>query len=166
MACGWSKYSLGGKVFYIVAIGDGRLEELLLREESSPDCAGDDNMMKVAELARRWILEGNVSAVDIGPNATPFQRKVYEAISKIPKGSVSTYSSVAKAIGCKGSRAVGQALKKNSIPLFIPCHRVVRKDGSLGGFECGPDIKEQILRKEGIRITNGKVDPSQIIYDL
>ncbi len=89
-----------------------------------------------------------------------FYQKVWEAAMTIPSGEVRTYSWIAEKIGCpKGSRAVGLALGKNPILGIIPCHRVVRKDGSLGGFsaERGIEQKIEMLEEEGIKIINKKV---------
>ncbi len=82
---------------------------------------------------------------------TPFQRKVYEAILKIPKGQGRTYAQVARAIGTpKAARAVGQALKRNRWAPKIPCHRVVASDGTLGGYSApgGLAAKRRLLRRE------------------
>lgn len=70
------------------------------------------------------------------PAKTPtnFESRVYEAVAKIPRGRVSTYGAIASAIGSGSARAVGQALRKNPFAPEVPCHRVVRSDGSLGGF--------------------------------
>ncbi len=83
---------------------------------------------------------------------TPFQRKVYEAILKIPKGQVRTYAQVARMIGQpKAARAVGQALKRNRWAPKIPCHRIVSGDGTLGGYSApgGLQRKKRLLRSEG-----------------
>jgi len=86
-----------------------------------------------------------------------FQQAVYLACAKIPKGKVSTYSAIAKAIGKpRAARAVGNALNKNRSP-SVPCHRVVRSDLSIGGFARGSEAKAAMLRKEGVIIKNGKV---------
>ncbi len=87
-----------------------------------------------------------------------FSDRVYEAVKRIPKGMVSTYSEVAKAAGNpKASRAVGQILKRNRNPC-VPCHRVVLSSGTLGGFRGGKTKeKESLLRSEGVRIINGRV---------
>jgi len=65
---------------------------------------------------------------------TPFQKKVYNALLLIPNGRVTTYKILAEYIGCKSSQAVGQALKKNLDAPRIPCHRVIKSDGTLGGY--------------------------------
>ena len=86
---------------------------------------------------------------------TVFQRKVYEAILKIPKGQVRTYAQVARAIGTpKAARAVGQALKRNRWAPAIPCHRVIASDGSLGGYSArgGLAAKRRLLRREKARV--------------
>lgn len=81
-------------------------------------------------------------------NITPFQQQVYNVVKKIPKGQTLTYKQVAEKIGRpKAYRAVGQALKKNYSP-DIPCHRVIRSDGKLGGYNRGAEMKEKILKKE------------------
>lgn len=77
-----------------------------------------------------------------------FQEKVYAVVKKIPKGKTLTYKQVAHKIGHPGSyRAVGNALNKNYDPA-IPCHRVIRSDGAVGGYNRGTTRKEALLRKE------------------
>ena len=86
---------------------------------------------------------------------TKFQLKVWAYLSKIPRGSVKTYSQVAKAIGKPlAVRAVANAIGKNPDPPKIPCHRVIRSDGLLGGYsgKGGVKIKRFLLKKEGIRL--------------
>ena len=85
-------------------------------------------------------------------NGTKFQIKVWKAISKIPRGQVRTYKELAKLINKpKASRAVANACSKNPYPIKIPCHRVIRSDGSLGGYSGrgGISAKKDILKKEG-----------------
>ena len=84
---------------------------------------------------------------------TKFQLKVWTYLSKIPRGSVKTYSQVAKAIGKPlAVRAVANAVGKNPYPPKIPCHRVIKSDGSLGGYsgKGGVKNKRSLLKKEGI----------------
>ncbi len=90
---------------------------------------------------------------------TDFEKAVYEACKSIPKGKVSTYSSIAFAIGrTRGARAVGNALNRNPFA-SVPCHRVVRSDGSVGGFAHGTAKKAAMLKAEGVAISDGKVTP-------
>ena len=80
---------------------------------------------------------------------SPFQLKVWKALMKIPRGQTESYGSLAIKIGVPGAaRAVGTACKKNPIPLFIPCHRVVKHDGSIGEFALGKKNKEFLLNME------------------
>lgn len=90
---------------------------------------------------------------------TEFSESVLDALKKIPKGKVVTYSRIAALIGKpKAVRAVGNALQKNTDPITVPCHRVVRRDGSVGGYALGTGKKIKILRDEGIEINNKFID--------
>lgn len=80
---------------------------------------------------------------------TPFAKKVYKAVLRIPLGEVRTYKWVAKKIGYpKAYRAVGNALNKNPWPIIIPCHRVVACDGGLGGYSRGLNRKKKLMELE------------------
>lgn len=80
---------------------------------------------------------------------SPFQLSVWKALTEIPKGQTESYSSLANKIGAPGaSRAVGTACKLNPIPLLIPCHRVIKQDGSIGEFALGKVNKEYLLKME------------------
>ena len=86
---------------------------------------------------------------------TKFQVKVWGYLRKIPRGSLKTYAQVAKAIGKpRAVRAVANAIGKNPYAPKIPCHRVIRSDGSLGGYsgKGGVKTKRFLLKKEGIRL--------------
>ena len=88
-------------------------------------------------------------------SGTPFQLKVWNYLKKIPKGKVKTYAQVAKAVGKpKAVRAVANAIGKNPYPPSIPCHRVIRSDGSIGGYSGRGGIKQKLklLRSEKIDI--------------
>lgn len=80
-----------------------------------------------------------------------FERAVLEKTREIPPGEVRSYAWIAREIGRPGAvRAVGQALHRNPVPLLIPCHRVVRSDGTLGGYALGLEVKRRLLRLEGL----------------
>lgn len=88
--------------------------------------------------------------IDAAPGLTPFMRTVYHVVATIPKGSVMTYAQVARALGNpRATRAVGNALNRNPLAPRVPCHRVIRSDGSIGGFASGSDQKLRLLRREG-----------------
>ena len=87
---------------------------------------------------------------------TSFQQLVYDETRKIPRGTVITYGELARRIGCRSARAVGQALRVNPFAPDVPCHRVVASDGSLAGFFGKRDIeainrKRKLLEAEGVR---------------
>ncbi len=99
-------------------------------------------------------------------NPTKFQLAVWAVCAKIPKGKVSTYTKIARAIDKpKAARAVGNALNKNP-HASVPCHRVIRSDGSIGGFAHGTKKKIEMLRKEGVKIKNGKTLTTHLLLNL
>jgi methylated-DNA-[protein]-cysteine S-methyltransferase len=93
---------------------------------------------------------------------TKFQNKVYNILKKVPKGKVTTYGSIAKVLGKKSYRAVGNALNKNPYSFTkkgnVPCHRVIKSNGELSGFASGVKKKIELLKHEGIQIEKGKID--------
>lgn len=103
----------------------------------------------IAEVTK--FLNGQLKefTVAIKPKGTDFQLKIWDLLKTIPYGKIKTYGDIAKQIGNpKGPRAVGMACNKNPILFIIPCHRVVGSNGSLTGFACGIDMKEQLLNLE------------------
>ena len=96
---------------------------------------------------------------------TNFESKVLRVVRKIPKGRVTTYKFIAKKIGQpKAYRAVANALKKNHFLIKIPCHRVIRSNGELGGDILGPKRKLKILKREGIEFIRDKIrDKNKIL---
>jgi methylated-DNA-[protein]-cysteine S-methyltransferase len=86
-----------------------------------------------------------------------FNKRCYELLKQIPEGKVTTYKEMASALGGKGWRAVGTAMAKNNDLIFTPCHRVVRSNGSVGQYALGSEKKAELLTKEGVAISNGKV---------
>jgi methylated-DNA-[protein]-cysteine S-methyltransferase len=84
-------------------------------------------------------------------NGTVFQNRVWSELQKIPYGETRSYEDIAIGIGNKKAvRAIGQANNKNPIMIIIPCHRVIHKNGSIGGFGCGIDTKKYLLDLEGM----------------
>jgi O-6-methylguanine DNA methyltransferase len=97
-----------------------------------------------------------------------FFELVYAAVAQVPTGKVTTYSAVAKYLGNpRGSRAVGWAMRQCPYPITkIPCHRVIKSDGTVGGFGAdGYRRKISLLRKEGILVRNGKVSLDRHFFD-
>jgi len=93
-----------------------------------------------------------------------FNEKCYEILKKVPKGKVTTYKSLAHELNCKAYRAVGRAMNKNPYAPEVPCHRVINNNGSIGGFAQGQKKKIDLLKKEGIKIVNGKIDLQKYEY--
>ena len=76
----------------------------------------------------------------------------------MPSGKITTYKELAKSVGLQnGQRVIGQIMKKNPFPVIIPCHRVVKSNGEIGGYAYGISIKKNMLVKEGISISNNKI---------
>ncbi|MDQ5957594.1 MAG: AraC family transcriptional regulator [Patescibacteria group bacterium] len=94
----------------------------------------------------------------VSQEGTEFQKMVWKELLNIKKGEVKTYTDVAKAIGKpKAVRAVASAIAKNKQLIDIPCHRVVRSDGTVGEYARGTELKIKLLESESIIIKNGKV---------
>lgn len=93
------------------------------------------------------------------------EHRVYEKLLKVPKGKVTTYSELAKAVGLKnGQRAIGRIMSKNPFPVIVPCHRVILSNGKIGGYAWGENVKTNMLSREGIKIKNGKILDNDTIY--
>jgi len=103
---------------------------------------------------------------------TEFQRKVLRLLMKIPKGKVTTYREIAKALGNTHlTRAVGNAVRNNPYPVRIPCHRVIRSSGEIGGFDgalTGENVERKIklLTEEGVHIDDtGRIDLQEYLVE-
>jgi methylated-DNA-[protein]-cysteine S-methyltransferase len=104
-------------------------------------------------LAEYFAGSRTVFDLELAPAGTPFQRRVWQALTEIPYGQVVSYGEIARRIGMpKAARAVGQANGANPIPVVIPCHRVIAADGTIGGYSGGLDIKRQLLGIERVRL--------------
>ncbi len=86
-----------------------------------------------------------------------FNEKCYELLKLIPEGKITTYKEISKSLGSKAYRAVGNAMNKNPNPIKVPCHRVVKADGSLGGYVYGNIKKIDLLKEEGVEVKGNKI---------
>ena len=86
-----------------------------------------------------------------------FNDKCYQLLSQIPQGKVSTYKEIASALNTKAYQAVGNAMEKNPNLIFIPCHRIVKSNGSIGKYVLGVNKKISLLKNEGILVREGKI---------
>lgn len=84
---------------------------------------------------------------------TPFERAVWVGLLNIPYGCTVSYTRLAAMCGLRGARAVGSAVGRNPVPILVPCHRVIRQDGSLGGYRGGLPVKAKLLELEGWKPT-------------
>ena len=159
------------------AVGECSLGSVLVAQSAKGICAillGDDPDALVRDLQDRFpraTLVGDDTAFEktvasvigfveqpalgldlpLDVRGTAFQQRVWQALREIPVGSTATYAEIAARIGApKGARAVAQACGANALAVAIPCHRIVRTDGSLSGYRWGVDRKRNLLEKEGV----------------
>lgn len=86
-----------------------------------------------------------------------FAERCYALLKQVPRGKVTTYRAIAEALGTKAYRAVGSAMRSNTHPVEVPCHRVVKSDGTLGGYVFGAAEKKALLESEGVAVRKGKI---------
>lgn len=158
----------------IIASSDGQSLTGLWFEGQKYECAFVENsvwddslpLWKRVQEALESYFQGEGDIVSTVPIAfaggTPFQKAVWEVLTEIPYQTVWTYKEVAERVGEKlgrktSSRAVGTAIGRNPISLFVPCHRVVATTGALTGYAGGVERKRALLTLEGHRITEDKV---------
>ena len=123
------------------------LVELSFLGQSQSKYSIDDNLQRSVDLF--FSNKGLQSLPPMDLQGTDFQLSVWNALCSIPRGSTSSYKAIAEKIGSpNASRAVGTACKLNPIPLFIPCHRVVKQDKSIGQFALGTHNKKYLLSME------------------
>jgi AraC family transcriptional regulator of adaptative response/methylated-DNA-[protein]-cysteine methyltransferase len=138
-----------------VALGDDLrvLEAQLRREYPAARITRDDDELRSWAGAVVARLAGDeVGRPPLDLDGTDFQRRVWEALQRIPRGATRTYAEVARELGQPGAaRAVARACATNQVALVIPCHRVVRGDGGLGGYRWGVERKQELLAAERIR---------------
>jgi methylated-DNA-[protein]-cysteine S-methyltransferase len=95
-----------------------------------------------------------------------FSEKCYGLLRRVPRGKVTTYGEIAKALNSKAYRAVGTAMNKNPYAPRIACHRVINSDGKVGGFASGTERKIKMLRREGVEVVGGKIDLREYFYEF
>ena len=124
------------------------------RADLSQNSNGHDAWVK--EVVKR--IEGETPSVDLplDVQATAFQRRVWQELQKIPRGTTRTYTQVAHALGApKSVRAVARACATNPVSIVVPCHRVIRTDGQLAGYRWGLKRKQELLEREGSQLKLG-----------
>lgn len=162
--------------FTAVWDGSGRIRKVylpnklgtLLSDYPGAERGADPGMSGVADDISRFLsgldVRFSLDAVALDM-CTEFQRRVLLAEYGIPRGYVSTYRRIADHVGCPGgARAVGGALAANPFPIIIPCHRAVKSDGGLGGYQGGLDMKRRLLQMEDVTLKGGRVDLRRVYY--
>lgn len=135
---------------------NGKLTKLYLQRENfsvapSQDYALHSDLLYEAYKQINDYFAGKRSTFDlpISCTGTPFQQRVWKELQTIPYGETRSYEAIAAGIGNpKAVRAVGQANNKNPIMIIVPCHRVIHKNGDMGGFGCGTEVKRYLLDLE------------------
>lgn len=138
-----------------IALGDdpAKLEAELRGEFPNAEIArvqdGRDEFLapRVQQVAR--LLRGQSGTLDIELIGTAFQQRVWEALMKIPRGQTLSYAQLAQSLGRpNAARAVARACAQNRLAVIVPCHRIIRGDGSLGGYRWGLPLKDELLQRE------------------
>jgi methylated-DNA-[protein]-cysteine S-methyltransferase len=121
--------------------------------ESGWERSDEDFAVVATQLREYFAGERRVFDIPLNLSGTPFQLAVWEKVREIPYGKTVSYADIALAIGRpRAVRAVGAANRQNPVPIVIPCHRVIGKDGSLTGYGGGLECKATLLRIEGVVI--------------
>jgi len=129
-----------------------------VRENVSGEIIRDNKKNQKALSQIRKYLRGELKRFNcrLDFRGTPFQKKVWSQLTKIPYGETRSYADIARAIGHpKAFRAVGSANGSNPIPIIAPCHRVIESNGGLGGFGHGLPMKKRLLALEKIYVSKG-----------
>lgn len=130
---------------------DACIAGLYLEKNNRETQAAETPLLKLAKRQLCEYFDGirREFTLPVKFEGTEFQIKVWKALQTIPYGETRSYGEIAAQIGMpKAARAVGGANNKNHIIILIPCHRVIRADGGMAGFGCGPEVKEYLLKLE------------------
>ena len=144
----------------LLLTGRNRLESIAFpqsthRMEPEENWQADPDFFRPVSDQLSAYFNGRLTRFDVDMEliGTEFQKKVWHALAQVPYGTTLSYGELAGQIGNpNASRAVGMANGKNPIPIIIPCHRVIGKNGSLTGFGGGLSVKQSLLRLEGVRL--------------
>jgi len=141
-----------------IVCDNSNLLSLNIVDESQESIAYDKQICNICKTATQQLQEyfnGQRTRFNlpIAFTGSRLQVAVWTFLRTIPYGETVSYSQVADAVNCKGVRAVATIIGRNPIPIIIPCHRVIRKDGTIGGFSLvGPEFKKQLLELEKARV--------------
>lgn len=166
----WRESGGKSKIFRIVLSKNQDSALKLIQNTFSIACqSSNPTILHLVNLMQSF-LSGKLVEFDLNllafETCSNFQQRVLLAENSIPRGWVSTYGRIGKYIGVnRGARAVGNALASNPFPIIIPCHRAIRSDRTLGGYQGGVEMKRALLEFEGIKISEtGKVIAPRYYY--
>lgn len=160
---GWALVAATGRGVCMTALGDDRdslITALRQRFPAAEIVADEAGLKHWADRIVGFITDPD-RALDLPLDiqGTAFQAQVWRALQKIPVGKTATYTEIAEALGQpKAVRAVALACAANKLALLVPCHRVIRRDGDLGGYRWGVERKRALLASEGAAVTRELVD--------
>jgi methylated-DNA-[protein]-cysteine S-methyltransferase len=166
----WRETASGPRVYRIFLSSERAVSEDIAQAAfPGVGCQSHPAILGLGEQIKSFIEGQTISfgldlmALDV---CSDFQRRVVLAEYGIPRSWVSTYGRIAKHLGVeKGARAVGNALARNPFPIVIPCHRAIRSNGELGGYQGGLAMKRALLAFEGVQVSEaGKVLSQRVYY--
>jgi len=166
----WAIHQDRPRIYRVLLSKPGKTADRIVRSDFQnvrrSSCDEIDNVANriVAFLSGEKIrFSLDIARMDL---CSPFKQKVLRAEHGIPRGQVSTYQRIARHIGDRNAaRAVGTALATNPFPIIIPCHRAIRSDGNLGGYQGGLDMKRTLLTMEGIHFDDsGRIAIGKLYY--
>lgn len=166
----WRESGGKSKIFRIILSKNQDSALKLIQNTFSIACQSSNSTILHLVSLMQSFLSGKLVEFDLNLLAfeacSNFQQRVLLAENSIPRGWVSTYGRIGKYIGInRGARAVGNALAGNPFPIIIPCHRAIRSDRTLGGYQGGVEMKRALLEFEGIKISKtGKVIVPRYYY--
>jgi methylated-DNA-[protein]-cysteine S-methyltransferase len=167
----WTGLNDNPKIVRIVLSKPGlsaedQVSEFYPNSQTSSCAEIDDVATAIKGLLEGEEIEFSLDVADL-TLCTEFQQLVLRAEHRIPRGRISTYRLIAEYLGKRnGARAVGNALANNPFPLIVPCHRAIRSDRHLGGYQGGLEMKRALLEKEGIPFDDtGRVACAQFHYE-
>ncbi len=161
----WTVFSCDMGTVYLIVGAQGLIRSTLpLNGDPPPEIAGQlqravPTCGRTAPyetwLSRYFSGDFSMAMPPLCPSGSTFQRDVWQATALVPAGSTASYADIARRAGYpRAFRAVGGAMARNPVPLFVPCHRVIGSDGTLGGFGGGIQLKRRLLRHEGVDLSN------------
>ena len=166
----WRESGGKSKIFRIILSKNQDSALKLIQNTFSIACQSSNPTILHLVSLMQSFLSGKLVEFDLNllafETCSNFQQRVLLAENSIPRGWVSTYGRIGKYIGInRGARAVGNALAGNPFPIIIPCHRAIRSDRTLGGYQGGVEMKRALLEFEGIKISEtGKVIVPRYYY--